>query len=178
LAAASPATKSEELFDVVNEHDEVIGQRTRRDVHRLGLNHRAVHLLVFNASGELFLQLRSKTKDCFPGVWDSSASGHVDSGEDYDCCAVRELHEELGLRVEEVPARVFKIDACPQTAREFVWVYRLTTDQPVTANPEEIERGDWFRPDALNEWIARQPEDFAPAFLLVWRRFLDRSETG
>ena len=38
------------------------------------------------------------TKDTFPGAWDSSSSGHVDSGEDYDDCAVRELREELGLR--------------------------------------------------------------------------------
>jgi predicted NUDIX family NTP pyrophosphohydrolase len=44
------------------------------------------------------------TKDCFPGAWDSSASGHFDSGEDYDACAVRELREELGLVMTAPPA--------------------------------------------------------------------------
>ena len=47
----------EEIFDVVNDRDEVIGQKSRSEIHRLKLNHRAVHVLVFNARGELFLQV-------------------------------------------------------------------------------------------------------------------------
>ena len=46
---------SEEIFDVVNERDEVIGQKPRSEVHARGLLHRAVHVLVFNARGEIFL---------------------------------------------------------------------------------------------------------------------------
>ena len=44
----------EEIFDVVNERDEVIGHEPRSEVHRLGLMHRAVHVLVFNAAGQVF----------------------------------------------------------------------------------------------------------------------------
>ena len=94
---------AEEIFDVVNERDEVIGQRPRSEVHRLHLNHRAVHVLVFNRRGDLLLQKRSMRKDCFPGTWDSSSSGHLDQGEAYDACAVRELREEIGLEVATVP---------------------------------------------------------------------------
>ena len=86
---------SEEIFDVVDENDQVIDQRTRSEVHRLGLRHRAIHLLVFNAKDELFLQKRSMKKDCFPGKWDSSASGHLDCGEEYDACVFRETRENL-----------------------------------------------------------------------------------
>jgi len=46
---------SEEIFDIVNERDEVVGQNTRREVHARGLWHRAVHVLVFNARGEVLL---------------------------------------------------------------------------------------------------------------------------
>ena len=88
----------EEIFDVVNDRDEVIDRKPRSEVHRLGLLHRAVHVLVFNSHGQIFLQKRSMKKDRQPGVWDSSASGHVDSGEDYDTTAVREVWEEIGLR--------------------------------------------------------------------------------
>ena len=63
---------NEEIFDVVNERDEVIGSKPRSEVHRLGLMHRAVHILVFNARGEVFLQKRSMSKDRQPGLWDSS----------------------------------------------------------------------------------------------------------
>src|SRR5712671_919050 len=99
----------EEIFDVVNQHDEVIGRETRREVHRQGLMHRAVHVLVFNRAGQVFLQKRSLRKDRQPGLWDSSASGHLDSGEDYDACAVRELREELGLRLAEPLRRWCKL---------------------------------------------------------------------
>ena len=110
----------EEVFDVVNERDEVIGQAPRAEVHRRGLRHRAVHVLVFNAAGSVFLQKRSMTKDRQPGLWDSSASGHVDAGEDYDACAVRELREEIGLELKEVPKRLFKLAACAATDQEHV----------------------------------------------------------
>jgi isopentenyldiphosphate isomerase len=106
---------SEEIFDVVNERDEVVGQLPRREVHRQKLRHRAVHVLVFNGRGELFLQQRSLTKDNFPGVWDSSSSGHVDSGEDYDPCTLREVREELGVQLPRVPDRLFKLEATPET---------------------------------------------------------------
>src|SRR5215471_7635196 len=102
----------EEIFDVVDEHDHVVDRKPRNEVHRLGLMHRAVHVLVFNSRGEIFLQKRSMKKDRQPGVWDSSASGHLDSGEDYDACAVRELREEIGLSLSAAPQRLFKLAAC------------------------------------------------------------------
>src|SRR5262245_49045805 len=119
---------AEEVFDIVNERDEVVGQKPRSEVHRLKLNHRAVHVLVFNSRGELFLQKRSMKKDCCPGTWDSSASGHLDSGESYDACCVRELREEIGLA--DAPERLFKVAACPETGHEFVWVYRCWAEGP------------------------------------------------
>ena len=114
-------------------------RKPRREVHRLGLKHRAVHVLVFNSRGETFLQKRSMTKDREPGKWDSSTSGHVDSGEDYDACAVRELREEIGLTVAKAPERLFKIAACPETDAEFVWVYRCQAEGPFQLHPDEIE---------------------------------------
>jgi isopentenyl-diphosphate delta-isomerase type 1 len=161
---------SEEIFDIVNERDEVIGRMPRARVHREGHKHRAVHVLVFNARGEIFLQKRSMSKDTFPGAWDSSASGHVDSGEDYDACAVRELREELGLVAAAPPARLFKIAASAATGQEFVWVYRLASEGPFVLHPEEIERGEWFTPARATALMNRPPDEVASAFVLIWRR--------
>ena len=141
---------SEEIFDVVNERDEVIGRAPRSEVHRRGLLHRAIHVLVFNSRGQVFLQKRSMSKDRQPGLWDSSASGHVDSGEEYDVCAVRELREEIGLELAAPPRRLFKLPASTETDQEHVWVYRCQAEGPFTLHPEEIERGDWFAP---RNWI-------------------------
>src|SRR5229473_8036820 len=132
---------AEEIFDIVNERDEVIGQNTRREVHARGLWHRAVHVLVFNARGEVFLQKRSLKKDIAGGKWDSSASGHLDSGEDYDACAVRELREELGLEPKAPLRRLFKLPASSETDQEHLWVYRCQAEGPFELNAEEIERG-------------------------------------
>jgi isopentenyldiphosphate isomerase len=162
----------EEIFDVVDDRDVVIDQAPRSEVHRRGLRHRAVHVLVFNEHGQIFLQKRSMKKDCSPGAWDSSASGHLDRGEDYDACAMREVHEEIGVRLPAPPTRLFKLEASPATGQEFCWVYRAEHNGPFTLHPEEIERGEWFEPERVTEWVARQPEDFAGAFVVIWRRFL------
>src|SRR5690554_1228119 len=111
---------TEDIFDVVNERDEVIDSQPRSVVHARGLLHRAAHVLVFNREGKVFLQKRSMKKDRQPGVWDSSASGHVDAGEDYDTCAVRELNEEIGLNAAQLLQFLFKVDACAETDQEFV----------------------------------------------------------
>jgi isopentenyl-diphosphate delta-isomerase type 1 len=161
---------TEDIFDIVNERDEVIGCAPRSEVHARGLLHRAVHVLVFNSRGEVFLQKRSMKKDRQPGVWDSSCSGHVDSGEDYDQTAVRELEEEIGLVLSVPPKRLFKIDACAETDAEFVWVYRCQSGGPFQLDPDEIDAGDWFAPERVSRWIGEKPEDFAPAFMLIWTR--------
>lgn len=170
----------DEPFDVVDENDRVIGVRARREVHRLKLRHRAVHLLVVNKDGRIFLHQRSMLKDLFPGVWDSSAAGHVGSGEDYDATAVRELEEELGVWLgpnawksgvgvsRPQIERLFKIEAREETGQEFVWVYRVASEGPFVLEPEEIERGDWFTPEQIDRWIAEHPEELAPAFLYLW----------
>jgi isopentenyl-diphosphate delta-isomerase type 1 len=162
---------SEEIFDVVNERDEVVGRAPRREVHRTGLMHRAIHVFVFNARGEIFLQKRSMSKDSSPGLWDSSASGHLDSGEDYDACAVRELREEIGLVISTPPCRVCKVSPCAETGQEFVWLYEGASEGPFTLHPEEIERGDWFARARVTQWISERPQDFAPAFVLLWKKF-------
>ncbi len=168
----------EEIFDVVNERDEVIDAKPRSEVHALGLLHRAVHVFVFNSRGEIFLQKRSMKKDRQPGVWDSSCSGHVDSGETYDETAVRELGEEIGLRLKSTPEKLFKIDACEETDAEFVWVYRCQSEGPFQLHPEEIETGDWFIPEKVSRWASEKPEEFATAFVLIWKLFQPRLAAG
>jgi isopentenyldiphosphate isomerase len=166
---ANPDVK-EEIFDVVNGRDEVVGQQPRGEVHRLGLMHRAVHVLVFNAGGQVFLQKRSMTKDRQPGLWDSSASGHVAAGEEYDACAMRELQEEIGLHLSTAPARLFKLAACAETDQEHVWVYRCEAEGPFRLDLNEIERGGWFAPEEVTRWMDKRPQDFAGALLVIWKR--------
>lgn len=171
-----PVGSTEEWFDVVNDRDEVIRRATRREVHATGLWHRAVHIMVFDAAGRVFLQKRSMLKDLSPGLWDSSCSGHLDAGEDYDAAAVRELGEEIGvaLKAGEAPARWFRIDACEATGWEFVWVYNLRYDGAITLDPLEIQFGEWVSPTEISARVARKPEEFCSSFRLIWPMVIAR----
>jgi len=163
---------AKELFDVVDENDEVIGVLPRAEVHRERRLHRAVHIFVFNAAGELFLQRRSLSKDSAPGKWVSSCSGHVDSGEVYEIAAKRELVEEIGLAWPSDTKRLFKVNPCPATGYEFVWLYTCTAEGPFQLDPNEISEGKWVALPELNDWISRAPRDFAWSFIHIWRKYL------
>ena len=164
----------DELFDVVDADDQVIGQSPRGLVHRKRLFHRAIHVFVFNRAGDLFLQRRSITKDTAPGKWVSSCSGHVDSGEDYDDAAARELKEEIGLENPEQFKRVFKEAPCKQTGYEFAWVYECKSEGPFKLDPIEISEGRWVKVEHLNHWIKEKPRDFAWSFSHLWAKYLGR----
>ena len=158
-----------EIFDIVDHEDKVIGRASRQEVHRQGFLHRSTHLLVFDEQGRVLLQKRSIDKDTFPEKWDSSVSGHVDSGEHYDECIVREAKEEIGLDLEEVPEKLFKVEACEQTAQEFTWVYRTISPGPFTINEKEISEIRWNTRDEVSSLLDLEPESFSPAFALVWK---------
>jgi len=164
----------DELFDVVDDHDRVIGRAPRREVHANNLLHRAVHIFAVNRAGAIFLQKRSALKDTNPGLWCSSCAGHVDAGEDYDRTVPRELTEELGIAPGTYPApeRLFKTAPCRDTGWEFVWTYRLHHDGPFTLNPAEVDAGEWLPVDAVTRAVAERPQDFTASFLLLWREYL------
>src|SRR5207248_1317545 len=84
-----------ERFPIVDKNDRILGYANRSEVHGNNLRHRAVHILIFNPAGEVYLQQRSRWKDRHPLKWDSSAAGHVAGEESYDETARRELQEEL-----------------------------------------------------------------------------------
>jgi 16S rRNA (adenine1518-N6/adenine1519-N6)-dimethyltransferase len=90
---------SNERFPVVDSNDRIRGDASRTEVHGNNLRHRAVHILIFDRAGDVYLQQRSRWKDRLPLKWDSSAAGHVTAGEYYDETAQRELKEELGIDV-------------------------------------------------------------------------------
>ena len=173
--AVEPAV-TEERFAVVNAADRVVGDATRQTVHANNLLHRAVHILIFNRAGELFLQKRSRLKDRHPCLWDSSAAGHVDAGEDYDDAAARELQEELGIAT--ALERIVKLPASENTGQEFIWLYRGEHDGPFRLARREIDSGGFFPPDIVTAWLKARPCDFAPGFVECWRAFCCAGEAG
>jgi len=159
-----------ELLSVVDENDCVIDTCARNIIHATGLRHRAVHILVFNEQGLLFLQKRSMKKDLNGGLWDTSAAGHVDAGEDYNASAIREIEEELGI-TESVLEPLFKLPAMEATGMEFTQVYRCIHNGPFNLAPDEIDEGGWFNVVEIAERIAADDQCLTETFKTIWRQF-------
>lgn len=159
---------SEEIFDVCDAEDVVIGQAPRSVVHARKLLHRAAHVFVFNARGELLIQVRSANKDEFPLCYTSSASGHLSTGEDYLESAERELAEEIGI---VAPLQFLaKLPARRELAWEHTVLYLTQSDAAPQPDPYEVaEILTMSLPDVM-EHLREVPEKFSPPFrvLLEW----------
>jgi len=106
---------SMEFLDIVDENDVIIGKAEKDEIYRKQLRHRIVHVLVINNQGEIALQLRSNNVSFCPLYWCTSASGHVQSGEDYEQAALREYQEELGTtsELEWLGKELYQCDISP-----------------------------------------------------------------
>ncbi len=166
----------EELFDVVNEDDVVIDTLPRSVVHARRLQHRAVSIFVLNGRGELLIHRRSATKDEYPLLFTSSASGHVTAGETYDETAPRELQEELGITA--TLRHIATFPASPETANEFTAFYEAITDDVPIPDPGEIAEIEWCDVATLVQRVEEHPEEFTPPFRLLFRWWVEQRDAG
>jgi isopentenyldiphosphate isomerase len=133
--------------------------------------HRSVHILVFNSMGDLFVQKRSLSKDNDPGLWDSSAAGHVDSGEDYYHCAIRELGEELGIVVNASLEELFRLPASPITGMEHCIVYRCIYNGHFELQADEIDEGALISGTVMDRRELEEDPTMTRTLLFIWKKF-------
>jgi isopentenyldiphosphate isomerase len=158
---------ADELVDVIDDDGRTVGTVTRREMRAGRLPHRCVYLLVFNGRGELFVHLRTPTKDVYPAHWDVAVGGVLAAGETFDEGARRELGEELG--VEAVPEALFPFRYGDPATVVQAMVYRVRHDGPFRLQPEEIVRGEFVPPEEVAARSSRDP--FCPDGLAVLREY-------
>ena len=165
-----------EVFDVCDENGRPTGETVERSAaHRDGVLHRTAHVWIIRereGRTQVLLQKRSRCKDSFPGLYDTSSAGHVPAGSEVLPSALRELEEELGLRVGEKDleyagrfriryekvfhGRLFKDN-------EIAWVYvcRVPVEiEDLRLQVEEVEELRWFDAGAVAEEIRTSRERF------------------
>ncbi len=161
-----------EPLEVVDEKCMSVGILSRGEVHAKGLYHKAVHIFLFNPKGEIYLQKRSYDREENPGLWSSSASGHVGPGEALFSAAKRELMEELGLRVKL--EEILQVPPCPETQWECTTLFVGVTHKNPKPNPVEIAEGRFYSLSELEKLLEETPEIFSSIFRYLWKLYKER----
>ncbi len=157
----------DELVDVVDERNEVVGVVSRRTLRAENLWHRCTYVFVMNASGELYVHRRTDTKDVYPGFYDVVAGGVNAGGESYGECARRELEEELGVTAEPTYRFLHRYEG--PSGRVWGAAFDVIWDGPIVWQPSEVVWGAFVPLDEVDAMIAR--ERFCPDGLEVFERW-------
>ncbi len=141
------AATKEEILDLVNDQDEVIGTIDRAKYDNMveqNLGYiRSVELLIRNSSGQYWIPTRTPDKTIAPNGLDYSMGGHVDAGEGYIEAALREIREELNLHLKSEDI-VFVTKFKPALIHYFRTVYLYETDQTPQYNPTDFVKAEWL----------------------------------
>jgi 8-oxo-dGTP pyrophosphatase MutT (NUDIX family) len=144
---------NDELLDVIDEDNRVIGQADKSTVHRQGLRHRVGAVLLRREDGKYLIPTASEIK-AEAGRLYHSAAGHVLSGESYADCAKRELLEETGVEatdLEPLGTFWFESDYASRREKERFEVYEAKYRDgsgPVKLNEEQVDE-KWMSVEEL-----------------------------
>lgn len=86
------------MVDLLNNRKELIGQQVDKHLVPDGSFRLSVHAWIIDDNGNLLIQQRLATAHKFPNMW-SNTGGAVDAGESSLDAVIRELDEELGIKV-------------------------------------------------------------------------------
>lgn len=168
----TPESTKREILEVVDENCKPISLLNRENIHKKGLFHQIVHVFLFNEQGEIYLQKKSQLVDENPGLWTSSASGHVLAGESFLITAQRELKEELSLKVKL--KEFLKLPPSEKSMNKCVALFIGYTKKTPKPNPLEIEEGRFFSIEEVNSLLQNSPEIFSPIFRVLWKEYLEK----
>lgn len=147
---------SDEILDLVDENDNVIGKKLRSEIYAEHLsNFRVVNAFVINSRGEFWIPRRSPSKRIFPSCLDMSVGGHVETGETYDETFKRETAEELNIDTDLVQTRLLgHLTPHEHNVSAFMHVYEIRMEDAPRFNPDDFTEYYWLTPQALLERIA------------------------
>lgn len=145
----------DELLDIVDDNDEVIGTKRRSEVYAEGLsNFRVINAFVVNSKGEIWTPRRTAGKRIFPLCLDMSVGGHVESGESYDEAFRRETAEELNIDIDDVPYRILgHLTPEKDGVSALMNLYEISFDETPKFNPDDFSESFWLTPESLLERI-------------------------
>jgi isopentenyldiphosphate isomerase len=157
-----------EYVDIVDDYDKIIDKTSVEKIYANKHLHRIVHILIFNRKGEMALQFRSKHKAFCPHHWGTSVGGHVQSGENYEQAALREMEEELGTKCK-VTMMYKDLYEDGTGLQKFLGTFKATFEGPFKLNPEEVDKLEFFGLEQIQKMID-SGEKIHPELLFILRK--------
>ncbi|AXE86122.1 NUDIX domain-containing protein [Streptomyces sp. Go-475] len=157
-----------EPVERVDEQDRVVGVVDRDEAIRNGWLHRVATTVCRDPRGRVLVYRRPEHVSRFPGQYDWLIGGAVGVGESYEEAAVRELAEELGVRVPVRPVVRFLCRGA--ISPYWLGVHEAVVSGPLTPEPSEIAWHGWFGERELREALRRWA--FVPDGVDALRRYL------
>ncbi|HEX8182936.1 MAG TPA: NUDIX domain-containing protein [Candidatus Saccharimonadales bacterium] len=141
-----------EILDLVDENDSVIGTINRKDYSQLlaeSLGYiRASELFIVNDEGKIWIPVRTAAKTIAPNGYDYSAAGHVEAGDTYIDTIIRETKEEINLDIHagqlELVAKM-KSD----NVRYFRSIFLVHSNATPEFNKDDFTSAEWLTPAEL-----------------------------
>src|SRR5262245_2682199 len=151
----SPTDADDELLDVVDDDDRVIGEQRRSAAYAAGRHDfRVVNAFLEDVDGRLLIPRRAPAKRLFPSCLDVSEGGHVMSGEGYETALRRELAEELRLDLDAMPWALLGHLTPRDGVSAFMCVYRIRADVMPSYNTDDFSVVMWLTPRELLKRVA------------------------
>lgn len=146
----------DELLDIVNEHDHVIGQKYRSEISFGEKNVRVVNGFIINDQKQLWIPRRSPNKKLFPRCLDFSVGGFVSAGENYEQAFERELREELNIELNTVSYRLFAhLNPYLYPVSSFMQIYIIYSNSSPDYNKNDFIEYKWMNIQELEAVIAQ-----------------------
>lgn len=165
----------DEIIDIVNNNDNVIGQELRSVAHRHGLQHRGVNILLITPERRLIVQQRSKQQETFPNALDCSVSEHVKAGESYQQAAKRGLQEELGIRDLQIKSLIkLKMEYSPNDFEICILYEGRVDPKLIHFDPLEVKNVTSYQLDELVELIHNGEVAFTPWLVQIINWYLEK----
>ncbi len=167
-----------EKLDIIDAHDDLLGEDTFTEVHAKGLLHRAVMVMVFDSEGRLLVTQRTFNKFVYPGKLEGSATGHVKSGEVYYQAALRILRNKLHIITSPAKLKeLSKFGVHDEQERMLVNLYVLKDykNEPEIDSEEILEGNFWNLSQVFSE-IEKDKSKFSPVFIHALKLFEELGE--
>lgn len=159
---------------LVDENDQETWLWEKMDVHKRGVLHRAISVLILNSKWEMLLQQRAMWKYHCPWLRSNATCTHPFPNEHNIDAAHRRLQEEMWFDTDLKEIFQFRYIAHFDnwlTENEYDHVFLGHYDGEINPNPDEVNDYKWISVEELKEDIAENPENYTEWFKIILEKY-------